>query len=160
MDALALSLLRMPDHVDLELEVQQDTLFVAKKLFQMLGKNVNSRVEVGAASDNSFLIPRNIFFKNGKKYVFFISEIIVESAAGLPCPSRDVFNASRLEAVAREEFPGSLHELLARNECPFLLVGGDFNENTLSARDFIESAVNPRASVKKYTGLYLFCTDS
>src|SRR5262245_20811956 len=113
--AEAFSLLRMPDDVHFEFEIQQNALPVAKKFFQMLCKYIDSGVEVGRCGqlfDDSFLVPRNVFFKDCEEYVLFIPKIIVESTSGLPSSCCDVFDASGLEAVAGEDFPGCLHEVL------------------------------------------------
>src|SRR4029078_9434813 len=116
----------MPDHVDLEFEIQKDALPVAEKLFQMLGKNIDSRIEVGGSHqlfNNPCLIPCNILLENREEYVFFIPKIVVESTAGLPCPLSDILDSSGLEPILRKNLPGSFHELLARNQRAFLLMG-------------------------------------
>lgn len=119
----ASSLFGMPNDIHLEFEVQQHALAVTKEFFKMPRKDLDALVEVRCYRqllDHPGLIALNVLFKNGKEDVFLVSEIVVESAAGLACFGGDVLDPGRLKSDAGKNFAGSFHQLLARNERPLL----------------------------------------
>ena len=85
----------------------------------IVGKPSSSGTELGQ-------IASHIFFKDGKKNIILIFEVVVKGATRLARAQSNVFDAGMFEAVLRKDMPGGANKLAARDDATALPLDSPF----------------------------------
>jgi len=101
-----LAFLRMSDRIELELQVQQQPLLILAHLAQIRSHRIDPLADLRKAQQpgrQHSHIAADIVFKDGKKHIFFILEVVIKRPTRLTRLQRDIFDPRVLKPIPCED---------------------------------------------------------